>query len=299
MPIKSLSRAARILLAVAVVFAVGAAVAPLAAKSSEPQIGDNEVKMGDDAARDTAKSVKLINNAAELKRVNDIGQKIAAIANREVYPALYGSSKVTPFKYTFSIVDDKDVNAFSLPGGHIYVNQGLLDFVQSDQELAAFLATKLPTPLITTWSILLVKELETDKAMAAAMLAALLGGTVGKANAADMSNIVMAVRLVQIAKLSGYGVTAERDADHGGIHFMKEAGYNPVGMLQIHGKVGQTPTVPWTMASCKTTPLTMTVSAPPGPPSTKWACRSIGARPRKQSARSSRPKPSTGLRLPK
>lgn len=38
-------------------------------------------------------------------------------------------------EYTFSVIDDDEINAFSLPGGYIYVHKGLLDFVQSDNEL--------------------------------------------------------------------------------------------------------------------------------------------------------------------
>ena len=56
---------------------------------------------------------------------------------------MWGSSQLKQFNYTFRVVDDKDVNAYSLPGGFIYVNKGLLDYVHSDDELAGVLAHEI------------------------------------------------------------------------------------------------------------------------------------------------------------
>ncbi|MBE2279627.1 MAG: M48 family metallopeptidase [Ignavibacteriaceae bacterium] len=43
----------------------------------------------------------------------------------------------------FKIVKDKDVNAFSIAGGMIYINTGLVDFVKSDEELAFVIAHEI------------------------------------------------------------------------------------------------------------------------------------------------------------
>src|SRR5919199_1156903 len=67
------------------------------------------------------------------------GASAPAATNANPVPATYGSEKIVPYNYQFFVVDDKDVNAFSLPGGYIYVNKGLLDYVQSDDELAGVL----------------------------------------------------------------------------------------------------------------------------------------------------------------
>src|SRR5262249_439382 len=112
----------------------------LAQKTAKPPPEDPEVKVGRDSAAETEKEVKFITEPAIVERVNRIGQEIAAIANSTEIPATWGDPKVKKFNYSFRVVDDKDVNAFSLPGGFIYVNKGLLDYVHSDDELAGVLA---------------------------------------------------------------------------------------------------------------------------------------------------------------
>ncbi len=198
-----------------------------AAASREPLIGDREVKMGADAAKDVAKELKLSKNEEDLARVKTIGDKIAAVANKLEVEALYGSPKVTPFEYKWYIVEEKDVNAFSLPGGHIYIYRGLLDYVQSDHELAAVIAHEVVHSAHHHMVYLLQKQEKLGNQMAVAILAAMLGG----ARSSDLGNIFYGIQLLQIAKMNGYGMEAERDADRAAIYYLREAGYNPVGML--------------------------------------------------------------------
>src|SRR5579872_2476080 len=104
---------------------------------------DPEVKLGRENAAENDKNIKLVTDAAVVDRVNRIGQEIAAVANSVEIPAIWGTPNVKKFAYTFKVVDDKDVNAYSLPGGFIYVNKGLLDYVHSDDELAGVLAHEI------------------------------------------------------------------------------------------------------------------------------------------------------------
>lgn len=225
----------------AVVFVLGLFAVVLAsasiANNIESELGDNEVKLGREAAAQVAKDYKLSDNAADLKRVREIGAKIAAVANTKEVKALYGSSKVTPFEYQFNIIEDNDVNAFSVPGGHIYVNKGLLNFVQSDQELAAVIAHEIVHAAHHHMVYLLRKQASLNNTMAIALLATMLGG----ARSTDIGNVLLGVQLYQIAKLNGYGMEAERDADYGAIVYMREAGYNPVGLLTFLERLARRP----------------------------------------------------------
>jgi predicted Zn-dependent protease len=45
--------------------------------------------------------------------------------------------------YTFTIIDNPEINAFALPAGYVYVNRGLLTFMNSEAELAAVLAHEI------------------------------------------------------------------------------------------------------------------------------------------------------------
>jgi beta-barrel assembly-enhancing protease len=89
---------------------------------------EEEVAMGRKAAEETDKQMILLDAPLLTSYVNDLGQKVAQASRRP---------QIT---YNFKIVNTDVVNAFSLPGGFIYVNRGLLDFVDSESELAGVLA---------------------------------------------------------------------------------------------------------------------------------------------------------------
>lgn len=203
----------------------------------EPMLGEHEVKLGKEAAAQVAKDYKLSDNAEDLKRIREIGERIAAVANTKEVPALYGSSKVTPFQYEFNIIEEKDVNAFSVPGGHIYVYRGLLDFVESEHELAAVIAHEIVHAAHHHMVFLLEKQASLNNQIAIALLASMVSG----ARASDIGNIVLGVQLYQTARLNGYGMQAERDADNAAIIYMREAGYNPVGLLTFLERLAKRP----------------------------------------------------------
>ncbi len=207
------------------------------AASIDNEIGLKEVEMGKEAAAEVIKESKLSTNAEDLKRVRDIGQKIAAVANTVEVEALYGTSKITPFEYEFNIIEEDDINAFSLPGGHIFVYRGLLDFVESDDELAGVLAHEIIHASHHHMVFLLKKQASLNNAMAIALLAVMLTG----ARSSDISNVALGVQLYQIAKLNGYGMQAERDSDYGAIKYMHKAGYNPVGLLTFLERLARRP----------------------------------------------------------
>jgi len=201
------------------------------------ELGDNEVKIGREAAAEIAKESKLSDNAADLKRLREMGEKIAAVANKYEISALYGSPRVTPFDYQFNIIEAQDINAYSVPGGHIYVYRGLLEFVESDHELAGVLAHEIVHAAHHHMVFLLKKQATLNNQMAVVLLAAILGG----APSSDIGNVLMGAQLLQIAKLNGYGQEAERDADQGALYYMREAGYNPVGLLTFLERLSRKP----------------------------------------------------------
>ncbi len=215
---------------------LGAPLQSLAAKAP-PQLGDPEKKIGAEAAADIAKEYKLSDKADDLKRVREMGEKLAAVANKKEIEAVYGISTITPFEYTFNIIEDKDVNAFCVPGGHIYVYRGLLDFVESDDELALVMAHEVTHAAHHHMMYLLQKQAAYEKGEAIALLATIMSG----ARSSDVYNIQRGIELVKIAKLNGYGMQAERDADAGAIHVAMEAGYNPVGLLTFMERLAKRP----------------------------------------------------------
>jgi predicted Zn-dependent protease len=193
---------------------------------------DNEVRIGRENAELNDKSVKLVTDAVLNERVNRIGQELAAAANKYPVPALWGSSNIKQFKYVFKIVDDKDVNAYSLPGGFIYINRGLLDYIRSDDELAGVLAHEITHAAHHHMVKLMHEQNKINNLLIPAMIGvvALSHGGQGLANAGQA---LYAGQLYAIAKVNTYGIEAEKDADHGGMMLMTHTRYNPVGLYSV------------------------------------------------------------------
>ena len=134
----------RLFLVVSVLFSLisGTAAFAQAAESAAPadkktaKYGQNEVELGQKNADEIAKTYKFSEDENYTGRVNSIGVRLAAVANAVSFPASYGSDFLTPFNYQFRVIDSDDINAFSVMGGFIYINKGIIDFCQSDDELA-------------------------------------------------------------------------------------------------------------------------------------------------------------------
>ena len=199
---------------------------PLSARD-KAQAAD-ESKQGADASAEVNKTAKMVKDKAILDRVNTIGQKLAAIANTTTYHADYGNDKTFPFTWHFAVIDEKDVNAFSLPGGYVYVNSGLLKFVRTDDELAGVLAHE-----ITHAAHHHIQSLSHEQSkMNTEMIAGLLAAIVAHVNTRDIGNLAAGAQYTQMGILNTkYSQAAERDADHGGTLLLQKAGYNPVAMM--------------------------------------------------------------------
>jgi len=87
-----------------------------------------EIQIGRDAARELEGRFGVVTDPAQTARLAALGQRLARISDRPDLP------------WRFRILDVRDVNAISLPGGFIYVTRGMLGFVTSDDELAFVLA---------------------------------------------------------------------------------------------------------------------------------------------------------------
>ena len=196
--------------------------------AAQPPAEDSEIKIGREAHDEMLKSgMKLIADPVLLARVNAIGSRLATIANKTVIPATYGTENRTPYTYRFHIVDDKDVNAFALPGGWLYVNRGLLDYVQSDDELAGVLAHEV---IHAAHHHILKLQKEQDKLNTQLAIGA-IAAIFAKVPATDTGNLITGLQLVALQKVNGYSQQAERDADSAGFELTRLAGFNPVGAL--------------------------------------------------------------------
>ena len=207
---------------------------PALSAQDRRQMAD-EIKQGQDAAAEIAKSGKIVKDEAENERVNRIGQRLAVIADSVQIPQGYGNDRVYPFTWHFHIIEDKSVNAFSLPGGQVYINSGLLKVVRSDDELAGVLGHEMTHSAHHHIQALSHEQSKMSSAMAAGLLAAILAHV----PASDIGNLAAGAQYTALGIMNTkYSKPAESDADHGGTIMMAKAGFNPVGMLTFMERLG-------------------------------------------------------------
>lgn len=174
---------------------------------------DQEWQLGDQLAAQVAQQVKLVHDQQALAYVRMVGERIHAqtpLANR-------------PFD--FKIVADPSVNAFSLPGGHVYVNTGLIAQADHADELAAVLAHEI-SHVVHRDAIKQVEQANEINTIGSILLGQ---------NSSALAQI--AGQLVAGGVMAHYSRADEKAADDLGLQLMTQAGYDPHGMLDLFNKL--------------------------------------------------------------
>ena len=174
---------------------------------------DQEIAMGRKISTQVEKHYKVLDDGAAQNRVNAIGQKLADVCDRR------------ELVYTFKVLDLKEVNAFSLPGGYVYVNRGLLEKVKNDDELAGVLAHEVGHIAARH----AVKRLQAS--MGYGLLSALAVGTRTSPEAIRGAQVAFAQ--IFLAHARGDELMADRLA----VRTMKRAGYDPYAMATFLEKL--------------------------------------------------------------
>ena len=112
--------------------ALGAATALILLGAAGCSVSEEqEIALGRERAEQIAAKLPLVTDTAITSYVQDLGVRLASRTTRGDLP------------WRFSVIDSKDVNAFALPGGFIYVNRGLIEHVDRMDELAGVLGHEI------------------------------------------------------------------------------------------------------------------------------------------------------------
>lgn len=171
----------------------------------------SEIKKGKELHEKILTGVPIFNDEKLQAYIDSVGQKIAANSDR---PNL---------KYHFTIIDKPDINAFALPGGYIYINRGLLAYLNNEAQLAAVLAHEIAH--VTARHAVRQKSAKTG-ASSLSVLAVLTTGNISVGEATD---------LWSGAAVSGYGRDLELEADRFGAQYLYNSGYDPGAMVEVIG----------------------------------------------------------------
>ena len=209
---------ALVIIAVALlVFAPAAAWAQTKVKAPRNffSVGD-DVKYGEEAAREVERQTKPYHDEEVAEYVERVGRRL--IAN---VPERYRREQ---FRYTFHVVADRDANAFALPGGHVYVNSGLVETARSEGELAGVLAHEISHVALRHGTASASKALLAQ--LGVALLGEMIGGKKGEA-------IQLGAYVGAGLYLMKFGRDYERQADILGAQIMSGAGYDPREMSSL------------------------------------------------------------------
>ena len=190
--------------------ATGSANLVLMSENKEKEIGLEEHEKVLD-------SMPVLEDEKLLAYVREVGNKVAKVSHR---PNL---------EYTFNIIDSPDINAFALPGGYVYVNRGLLTFMNSEADLAAVLAHEVG-------HITARHAVQQQARGALANAASTVGGfvtAVATGSSYVGSQISQAASIWAQTGLSGFGREHELEADQLGAQYLVRAGYDPTAMIDV------------------------------------------------------------------
>jgi beta-barrel assembly-enhancing protease len=170
---------------------------------------EEEWRLGQQLERDIARQLPLVEDRAALAYVNAVGQRIVR------------QTELAQLPWRFHIVAGKDVNAFNIPGGHVYVNSGLISTAGDVSEFAAVLAHEISHG---------VSRHGTEQLSRAYGINAL--GSVLLGQNPKMYEQILAQVLAQ-GSMARFSRSAENEADRLGVRYMYEAGYDPNGMVKM------------------------------------------------------------------
>ena len=148
--------------------------------------------------------------------VNEVGQKLAAVADRKL-------------PYEFTVLNSSVPNAWALPGGKIAVNRGLLTELKNEAELAAVLGHEIVHAAARHGA----KAQERATVMQAGLGAAQVGAAVGGIDANLASLVLQGAGVGAQMVQQKYGRDQELESDKYGMKYMKKAGYDLTGAVTL------------------------------------------------------------------
>ncbi|MBL1143008.1 MAG: M48 family metalloprotease [Proteobacteria bacterium] len=188
------------------------AVNPVSGKQDLVLLSENdEIALGRETNKEVLQQYTVYDNPALQAYVQNVGNKVAINSHRN------------NLIYRFTVLDSKEVNAFALPGGYIYITRGLMAYLKSEAELAAVLGHEVGH----------VTARHSVRQYSANQLTS-IGVALGSLFIPGMNQASSQLaQLFGAALLRGYGREHELEADRLGAEYLARTGYNPQAMLDV------------------------------------------------------------------
>jgi predicted Zn-dependent protease len=175
---------------------------------------EDEIRIGQQAQQEIGQQMPQVRDAAVRDYVSRLGQQLSRHASGEKYP------------YTFSTADYRELNAFALPGGPVWIYRGVLASAQSEAQVAGVLAHEI-AHIAQRHS-----ARQITKGAVANGLVGLIGALIGN-DGAGAAAAQLAANMTASGVMLKFSRDDERQADREGLAILQRAGYDPRGMLEF------------------------------------------------------------------
>ncbi len=184
-----------------------------------------DIKAGEQASQQVEQQMPILRDESIATYVEDVGRRlVAAIPSEYQHPE---------FRYRFRVVDARDINAFALPGGPMYVNRGMIEAARTEGEMAGVMAHEISHVALRHAT---AQATETQKYQVGSVLGQIAGAVIGGGIG----------QVVGTASQIGFGAGAlrysrkyETQSDILGAQIMARAGYNPRDLANMFRTIEQ------------------------------------------------------------
>lgn len=185
--------------------------APITGRSQLILVGEQQVQaLGLQAFRQMQQEKPLSKDRDLIRRVEEVGRNVARISPKP------------DWDWEFNVFDDDSPNAFALPGGKVGVNSGLFKVAKNDDQLAAVIGHEVAHAIARHGA----------ERMSQGQLAQVGGAAVALGTGSGAYTSAYAV-LAQYGFMLPNSRTQESEADHIGLLYMAEAGYDPRAAVDL------------------------------------------------------------------
>jgi beta-barrel assembly-enhancing protease len=171
---------------------------------------EDDVKLGRQAAVEVEQQMPLLNDGQVQSYVESVGRRLASSI-----PAQFQHPQ---FQYYFKVVNARDINAFALPGGPMYVNRGMIEAARTEGEMAGVMAHEISHVALRHGTAQATKG---QKVGLLAGIAGIAGTILGGPQIGQLAQAPFAVYFLK------YSREYETEADILGAQILAQAGYDP------------------------------------------------------------------------
>lgn len=199
-----------------------AVVNPVTGRSERTVMSEqDEVEEGRKAHTEILKEYGAVDNPRLQAYVNDLGQKLAKQSHR------------ANLKWTFTVLDTPDVNAFALPGGYVYVTRGIMAYLDSEAELAGVVGHEIGHVTARHGAQRATRQQTAGIGVLAATVLGAVLESQGYSGAGRVASEVS--QSVAAGYIASYSREQELQADELGAEYLARNHYNPQNMVDVIG----------------------------------------------------------------